>query len=85
MRRAVALQYDPDPADSYGAPFVVSSGEGYLAERIERAARDYGVPVVRDLPLVLALSEIAEGDAIPGALYESVAAVLQALEDARNP
>jgi flagellar biosynthesis protein len=79
MKRAIALRYDADVAERHGAPLVVSSGEGDLADRIARAARDYGVPVVYDVPLALALSELAEGDAIPESLYEPVAAILWAL------
>ena len=73
MKRAVALQYDDGGDD---APVVVSAGEGDLAERIERAARDYGVTVVRDVPLAEALCVLQMGDPIPEALYESVAAIL---------
>ena len=73
MKRAVALQYEDAVHD---APVVVSTGEGDLAERIERAARDWGIPVVHDVPLAAALSELAVGDAIPEALYESIAAIL---------
>jgi type III secretion system FlhB-like substrate exporter len=72
MRRAVVLRY----GDADEAPIVVSSGEGDLAARIERAALDWGVPVVRDVPLADALAELAVGDAIPEALYEAVATVL---------
>jgi len=64
VKRAVALRY----GDADEAPVVVSSGEGDLALRIERSARDYGVPVVLDVPL-------AE------ALFEAVAAVLRELAD----
>jgi type III secretion system FlhB-like substrate exporter len=80
MKRAVALQYEATVDE---APVVVSSGEGDLADRIERAARDYGVPIVRDLPLALALTELAIGDTIPEALYESVAAILGELASGR--
>ena len=73
MKRAVALQYEENRHD---APVVVSAGEGDLAERIERAARDYGVAVVSDVPLAEALSGLEVGDPIPEALYESVAAIL---------
>lgn len=80
MKRAVALQYEDAVHD---APVVVSSGEGELADRIERAARDYGIPIVRDVPLAMALRELALGDAIPEALYESVAAILGELATGR--
>jgi flagellar biosynthesis protein len=73
VKRAVALQYENAVHD---APVVVSSGEGDLAELIERAARDFGVPIVHDVPLAVALRELAIGDTIPEALYESVAAIL---------
>src|SRR5205085_75924 len=59
------------------APVVVASGEGELAEQIVKAARDYGVPIVRDVPLARALVELAIGDAIPEALYETVAEILR--------
>lgn len=81
MKHAVALLYDDGRHD---APIVVSSGEGDLADRIERAARDYGVPVVRDAPLAAALEGISVGDAIPEALYESVAAILTELAPATS-
>jgi len=74
VKRAVALSYE---ADLHDAPVVVSSGEGDLAERIERMARDHGIAVVRDLPLAEALSELQVGEPIPEALYQAVAAILR--------
>jgi type III secretion system FlhB-like substrate exporter len=56
---------------------VVASGEGDLAERIVRAAREAGVPVVRDVPLARALVELEVGSSIPEALYQAVAEVLR--------
>jgi FlhB-like protein len=72
---ACALKYVEDE-DS--APVVVASGEGDLAQRIIRAARDYGIPIVRDVPLARALRELEVGDVIPEALYEAVAEILRA-------
>lgn len=72
---ATALRYEAKDGDE--APVVVASGEGDLAARIIRAARDYGVPVVRDVPLARALAELELGDAIPEALYEAVAEILR--------
>jgi len=77
VKRAVALRY----GDADEAPVVVSSGEGDLALRIERSARDYGVPVVLDVPLADALGELRTGEPIPEALFEAVAAVLRELAD----
>jgi type III secretion protein U len=76
VRRAVALRYSEavDPV-----PVVVAGGDGALAAAIERAAHDYGIPIVRDMPLAAALSELSVGDEIPEALYEAVAIVLREL------
>lgn len=76
MKRAVALRYD-EAIDL--APVVVAGGDGALALMIERAAADYGIPVVRDVPLAAALSELQVGEEIPEALYEAVAIVLREL------
>jgi type III secretion protein U len=72
---ACALRYDEKEGDQ--APVVVASGEGDLAARIVQAAHDYGVPVVRDVPLARALVELDVGDVIPEALYEAVAEILR--------
>ena len=79
---ACALKY-AEAEDS--APVVVASGEGDLAARIVRAARDYGVPVVQDVPLARALRELEVGDVIPEALYEAVAEILRAAWDEEPP
>jgi type III secretion system FlhB-like substrate exporter len=79
VKLAVALRYDDGNEQ---APVVVSCGQGALAARIERAALDYGVPVVRDVPLSEALAELKAGDEIPEALYGAVAAVLNELAGA---
>lgn len=81
MKRATALQYD---ADRHDAPTVVSQGEGDLAHRIERLAYALGVPVLRDVPLAEALAALRPGEAIPEALYESVAAILSELAGASS-
>jgi type III secretion system FlhB-like substrate exporter len=73
MKRAIALSYESNLHD---APVVISSGEGDMAERIERVARDHGVAIVRDRPLAEALSELRTGEPIPEALYQAVAAIL---------
>ncbi len=74
---ACALRYDEKGGDE--APVVVGSGEGDLAARIARAAEEWGIPVVRDVPLARALVELGVGEAIPEALYEAVAEILRAL------
>lgn len=73
---ATALRYRE--ADDQ-APTIIAQGEGELAQRLIDAARAYGVPVVRDVPVAHALRELALGDEIPEALYEAVAEVLREL------
>ena len=72
---ACALRYEEEDGDE--APVVVASGHGELAARIVDAARAYGVPVLRDIPLARALVELEVGAAIPEALYETVAEILR--------
>jgi flagellar biosynthesis protein FlhB len=82
---ACALRYEElEEGSSSGgdhAPVVIARGEGDLAARIVRAAHDYAVPVVRDVPLARALVELSLGQAIPESLYEAVAAVLLAVRE----
>ncbi|MBX3189786.1 MAG: EscU/YscU/HrcU family type III secretion system export apparatus switch protein [Labilithrix sp.] len=72
---ACALRYDEEGGDE--APTVVATGQGDLAARIVEAARQYGVPVLRDVPLARALIELEVGTAIPEELYEAVAEILR--------
>ena len=73
---ATALRYEENEDE---APVVIAQGEGDLARRLIEAAHQYGVPVVRDVPVAHALKELALGDQIPEALYEAVAEVLREL------
>lgn len=70
-RRAAALRYDGE-----GAPSVVAAGRARLAERIEQAARDAGVPVREDAELAAALAALDVGTEIPPELYAAVAEAL---------
>jgi len=73
---ATALHYvESDEEDA--APRVVAQGEGDLARQMIDAARAYGIPVVRDVPVARALSDLEIGDEIPEALYEAVAEILR--------
>jgi FlhB-like protein len=71
---ATALKYSEDE-DS--APSIVAQGQGEVAKLIIEAARAYGVPIVRDVPVARALNELELGDEIPEALYEAVAEILR--------
>ena len=65
--RAVALRYDGG-----GAPVVVASGMGYLAEKIVEVASESGVPVYEDTSLATMLSQLALGQEIPDSLYRAI-------------
>ncbi len=73
---AVALRFDEE--GSQGAPEVLAKGQDELAQRMIQAAREAGVPVLRDVPLAHGLFALEEGQEIPEALYEAVAIVLRA-------
>lgn len=69
--RAAALRYE-----GTGAPRVVASGRGLIAERIAQEAAAAGVPVRRDAALVEALTKLDLGREIPEELYHAVAEAL---------
>jgi flagellar biosynthesis protein len=69
--RAAALRYEGE-----GAPRVVSSGRGHVAERIVELAREAGVPIREDPVLAEALSTLELGSEIPPELYRAVAETL---------
>ena len=66
--RAVALRYEGGD----GAPVVVASGMGYLAEKILEVAANSGVPIYEDNSLATMLSQLALGQEIPDALYRAI-------------
>lgn len=71
---ACALRYAEEEEDT---PFVVGLGQGEVARRIVREAAAFGIPVVEDVPLARALSDLSLGSEIPESLYEAVATVLR--------
>ena len=66
--RAVALSYD----GGGGAPVVVASGMGYMAEKIVEVAAENGVPIYEDNSLATMLSQLALGQEIPDSLYRAI-------------
>ena len=66
--RAVALQYSP----GNGAPVIVASGMGHLAEKIVEVAVESGVPVYEDNSLATVLSQMELGREIPEELYQAI-------------
>ena len=73
VKTAVALAYDPNED---GAPKVVASGKGALAEKIIEKAMESKVPVHVDDKLADTLSRLEIGEMIPPELYEVVAEIL---------
>ncbi len=73
---ACALRYREGDDD---APVLVAAGMGANALQIIDAARAYGVPILRDVPLARSLYELAIDEGIPEILYETVAEVLRAV------
>lgn len=68
-QKAVALKYNPD---KNGAPVIVASGMGYLAERITETAMEAGVPVYEDDSLATLLTQLQLGAEIPAELYQAI-------------
>ncbi|MBO6239930.1 MAG: EscU/YscU/HrcU family type III secretion system export apparatus switch protein [Butyrivibrio sp.] len=72
-KTAVALSYDPNED---GAPKVIASGKGVLAEKIIEQAKENKIPVHEDDKLAETLSKLEIGEMIPPELYEVVAEIL---------
>lgn len=68
-KKAVALKYDPV---KNGAPVVVASGMGYLAEKITEVAMESGIPVYEDDSLATLLGQMKLGEAVPRELYQAI-------------
>lgn len=71
LRRAAALRYEGE-----GAPRVVATGAGEIAERIVQRAIEAGVPVRDDAALAEALARVEVNQEIPAELYQAVAQAL---------
>ncbi len=72
-KKAVALRYNSEEDE---APRVVAKGAGYVAENIEKLAKESGVPVRQDRELVEYLSALKLYEEIPPSLYTIVAEIL---------
>lgn len=71
--KAVALRYN---YEEDVAPVVVAKGRGYLAERIEEIALEWGVPIKEDSQLANYLMALDLYEEIPPELYAVVAEIL---------
>lgn len=68
-RKAVALSYNEE---RNGAPVIVASGSGYIADKIVEVADANGVPVYEDNSLATLLTQLDLGCEIPEELYQAV-------------
>lgn len=69
---AVALRYDEDD----GAPVVVATGRGAVADKIIETAQAAGVSIDENPMLASALESVPLDETIPQELYEAVAQVI---------
>ncbi|MBD5134283.1 MAG: type III secretion protein [Clostridiales bacterium] len=67
-KKAVALQYEAGD----GAPVIVASGMGYMAEKIVEVASDNGVPIYEDNSLATILTQLKLGQEVPEELYKAI-------------
>lgn len=74
---AVAVAYEPGE----GAPKILATGKGELAEKIIEKAKENDVPLYKDNKLADTLSRLKIGDAIPPELYDVVAEILVFVDD----
>ncbi len=70
-RQAIALSYDGS-----SAPNLTAKGDDELAEAILAIAREHEVPIYENAELVRLLARMELGDAIPEALYRSIAEII---------
>lgn len=71
-QKAVALKYDREKS---GAPKVVASGKGEVANNIIKLAQEHDIFIKKDADLVELLSKIEINKEIPPMLYKAVAEV----------
>jgi flagellar biosynthesis protein len=69
--RAIAIFYD-----GKNAPTISAKGMGDDAEEIIRIAREAGVPLCDNAPLVGLLSQLEPGESIPEQLYLAIAHII---------
>lgn len=74
QKLAVALRYAPEDGDE--APVVTAKGTGAFADRILQTAKEHGIPVEKNKPLVQVLSTLDLDQQIPPAIYTAVARIL---------
>ncbi|MBX7101597.1 MAG: EscU/YscU/HrcU family type III secretion system export apparatus switch protein [Myxococcaceae bacterium] len=70
---AIAVKYDKEKDN---APRVVAKGMRLRAEKLKEIAKEYNIPLMRNVALANALFRVEVGEEIPEELYDAVAEVL---------
>lgn len=70
-RQVIALNYD-----GQSAPTLTAKGDDELAEAILAIARHHEVPIYENADLVRLLARLELGEAIPEALYRTIAEII---------
>ncbi|HYO59271.1 EscU/YscU/HrcU family type III secretion system export apparatus switch protein [Archangium sp.] len=73
VEMAIALKYDKEKDT---APRVVAKGMRLKAEKIREIAKQYNIPIMKNVPLANALYRIDVGQEVPEELYDAVAELL---------
>lgn len=72
---AVAIEYN---ADKEAAPRIVTMGRGIMADLITKAALEYHIPIMRNVPLAQTLFEKGKiSEYIPEETYQAVSEILK--------
>ncbi len=80
-KKAIALRYDQERDR---APRIVAKGEGSIAERIIKLAKENNIPVVEDTDLVNAMINMEVYEEIPPELYRAIAQILIFVKHVKN-
>jgi len=81
MKKAVALRYNTEKEN---APKVLTKGQGNIAERIIKIAKENELPIKKDEDLVELLTKIEIDKEIPTNLYKAVAEVFSFIYNVTN-
>ena len=70
---AIAIKYDREKDN---APRVIAKGMRLRAEKLREIAKQYNIPIMKNVTLANALYRVDVGQEVPEELYDAVAEVL---------
>ena len=70
---AIAIKYDREKDN---APRVIAKGLRLRAEKLREIAKQYNIPIMKNVGLANALYKVDVGQEVPEELYDAVAEVL---------